>query len=78
MPKHIDHPDEEFEFYPNASNDLYMDEVISIALAAFDQIQLQLRPYGIEIEDKGQDDDIYVPLVKTLERYSNGEYRHQN
>lgn len=64
-----------FEFYPNASEDLYMEDIISISLEAFELIERRLKEYGIEIKE-GQDDELYIPMEQTIERYGNGEYRH--
>ena len=66
--------DIEFEFYPNASDKLYMEDVTSIALEAFELIEKRLKKFGIKIKE-GQDDDLYLPIARTIERYGNGEYR---
>jgi hypothetical protein len=74
MPKHLEAPDIEFEFYPNASEYLYMEDVTSMALEAFSFIEERLKKFGIEIQE-GQDDDLFLPIERTIERYGNGEYR---
>lgn len=74
MPKHLEAPDKEFTFYPNASEELYMEDVTAIALEAYDLIAERLKKFGIEMS-MGQDDDLYLPIERTIEKYSNGEYR---
>jgi hypothetical protein len=74
MPKHLENEDIDFEFYPNASDKLYMEDVTSIALEAFALIEKRLKKFGIEIQE-GQDDELYLPMERTIERYGNGEYR---
>ena len=58
-------------------DDFYAEDVRSLALKAFEVIEAGLKEYGIVLED-GQDDELYVPMVETLEKYSNGDYRHHN
>jgi len=77
MPKHLEDPNSEFTFYPNSSDKLYMDDVISIALEAIDLVEKRLKAFGIDIPED-QDDDLYLPLERTIERYSNGMYRNHN
>jgi len=74
MPEHLEQPDIKFEFHPNASKDLYMEDVTDIALEAFALIEKRLKKFGIEIQE-GQDDDLFLPLEREIERYGNGEYR---
>ena len=59
------------------NSDFYMEDVHSIALKAMKVIEDGLKEYGIELEE-GQDDEIYVPMSVTIEKYSNGNYRHHN
>ena len=65
--------DPAFEFYPNASDDLYMEDVASIALEAMALIEKRLKEFGVDVE--GYEDDLYVPMERTIEKYSTGEYR---
>jgi hypothetical protein len=58
-------------------NDFYMDDVHSIALEATELIKKRLKEFGIELND-AQEDEIYVPLDATIEKYSNGDYRTYN
>lgn len=74
MSKHIENKDIEFHFYPNASDKLYMEDVTSIAMEAFALIEKRLKEFDIKIDDT-QDDDLYLPMKKTIEKYGNGEYR---
>tara|TARA_R110000824_G_scaffold12226_7_gene53649 strand:- start:60411 stop:60635 length:225 start_codon:yes stop_codon:yes gene_type:complete len=70
----LDHlKDPAFEFYPNASDDLYMEDVASIALEAMALIEKRLKEFGVDVE--GYEDDLYVPMERTIEKYSTGEYR---
>jgi len=60
-------------------DDLYMEDIHSIALAATELIEAKLAEYGITLDPAlGEDDEIYVPLIATLDKYSNGDYRHHN
>jgi len=74
MDDYLENTDVKFEFYKNNSDDLYMEDVTSIALEALELIENRLEAFGIEILE-GQDDDLYLPIVRTIERYGNGEYR---
>ena len=56
--------------------EMYMDDVHSIALEATELIEKRLKEFGIELNDQ-QEDEIYVPLIDTIEKYSNGNYRHE-
>jgi len=58
-------------------DDFYAEDVHSLALKAFAIIEDGLKEYGIELEP-GQDDEFYVPIEETLEKYSNGNYRHHH
>ena len=58
-------------------DDFYMDDVSDLALKAMEVIEAGLKEYGIELKP-GQDDEFYVPMVETLEKYSNCNYRHHN
>jgi len=74
MPSNSKNVGSEFEFYQNHSDSLYMEDVNSIALEAFELIERRLKGFGIVLE-MNQDDDLYIPIKMTIEKYSNGEYR---
>ena len=57
--------------------ELWMDNVSDIALEATNLVQQRLKEYGIEL-DAEQEDEVYVPLLNTLEKHSNGNYRHEH
>jgi len=66
---------EPFTFQPNASEDLYMEEVTSISLGAMGVIEEGLKKHGITMTDT-QEDNIYLFIEREVERFGNGEYRH--
>lgn len=68
---------DEFKFYPNASQRMYMDDVRDISLKTMELIEEELNSFGAKIGAE-QEDDIYIPLFKFIEKYSNGEYRSNN
>lgn len=57
--------------------ELWMENVSDIALEASNIIQERLKSFGIELNSE-QEDEIYVPLVNIIEKYSNGNYRHEH
>jgi len=57
--------------------EFYMEDVHSIALEATELIQKRLKEFGVELNDQ-QEDEIYVPLDNTIEKYCNGDYRSYN
>jgi hypothetical protein len=59
------------------SKELYMDDVQDIALSSFKVIESNLREFGITLTPE-QEDEIYVPIVEYLEKFSNGNYRSYN
>lgn len=56
---------------------LWMDDISTIAIEATELIQKRLKEHGIDIKD-AQEDEFYVPIFAALEKYSNGDYRHNN
>ena len=68
---------EEFTFQPNASDTLYMEEVINIALRAMEVIEKGLKKHKITMTDE-QEDHIYLFVEREIERFCNGNYRHHN
>ena len=58
-------------------NNLYMEDVSTIAIAAFKEIEDGLKKFGITLTPE-QEDEFFVPILDKLERYSNGDYRSQN
>jgi hypothetical protein len=56
---------------------IWMDDVVSIALEATELIQKRLKEHGIEVKD-AQEDEFYIPIFNALEKYSNGDYRNNN
>lgn len=58
-------------------DNFYMEDVHGLALEAMEVIEKGLREYGIELKP-GQDDEFYMPMVETIEKYSNGYYRHDH
>ena len=54
-----------------------MDDVQDIALSSFKVIESNLREFGITLTPE-QEDEIYVPIVEYLEKFSNGNYRSYN
>ena len=57
--------------------ELWMDDAGSIAAEATDLIQKRLKEFDIELKDK-QEDEFFVPIIEALEKYSNGNYRHEH
>jgi hypothetical protein len=62
---------------PKTPNNLWMDDIGSIANEATDLIIERLKKYDIKLKDK-EEDDFYVPIFNALEKYSNGNYRHDD
>ena len=58
-------------------DDFYMEDVHSLALKAFEVIEEGLKEYGIELKD-GEDDEIYQPIDRFIEKRCNNDYRHYN
>jgi hypothetical protein len=56
---------------------IWMDDVVSIALEATELIQKRLKEHGIEVKD-AQEDEFHIPIFNALEKYSNGDYRNNN
>lgn len=54
--------------------ELWMDDAVTISLEATDLIEKRLKEYGI-ILNPPEDDEVYIPIFKVLENYSNGYYR---
>jgi hypothetical protein len=52
--------------------ELYMEDVQTISLMAFNEIENGLKEFGIKLTPE-QEDEIYVPIVEKLEKYSNGD-----
>jgi len=77
--KHIDTWHKEYieKVIPIHCQDLYMDDVGSIALKATELIEEELKKFGITLTDE-QQDWFYVPIWEKLEKFSNGDYRHYN
>jgi hypothetical protein len=57
-------------------NELYMEDVGSIALQATEVIQEELRKLKIELTPE-QEDLFYVPIFNELEKLSNCNYRRE-
>lgn len=55
---------------------MYMEDVVSISLAAMKEIEDGLKKNGITLTPE-QEDEFYVPIWERLEKYSNGDYRSQ-
>jgi hypothetical protein len=58
------------------AKDFYIEDAHSIGLEAIELVQKRLKEFGIELNGV-QEDEIYVPLTDTIEKYSNGNYRHE-
>jgi hypothetical protein len=58
-------------------NDLWMEDVASISLEAMEIIQRRLAEKGVVLTDKTED-EIYVPMHDAIEKFSNGNYRHEH
>ena len=58
-------------------NNMYMEDVITISLKAFKEIEDGLKLYGITLTPE-QEDEIYVPMLNKLEMLSNCNYRHEH
>jgi hypothetical protein len=56
---------------------IYIDEIVTISLEATELIQRRLKKLGVRLTPL-QEDEIYIPLSTTLEKYSNGNYRHDH
>ncbi len=56
---------------------MYMEDVQTISLKALSIIETELKKYGIVVPDE-ELDQIYVPMVDLLEKFSNGNYRHEH
>lgn len=57
---------------------IYMEDISSIALEAYDIIYKEFKDRGIEITDE-EGDKIFVPLLETLEKFCNyPDYRNYN
>jgi len=61
---------------PNYNKDFWMDDVGHIALLATDLVEAELKKCGIELITP-QEDLFYVPIFEALEKFSNGNYRHE-
>jgi hypothetical protein len=57
--------------------EMWMEDVLSIAVNADELIENQLKEFGITLTDE-QEDEIHNAIWKVLEGVSNGEYRHHN
>lgn len=58
-------------------DDFYMEDVTTLALKAFAIIEEGLKEFDIKLNNE-EDDAIFVPLLKSIEKHSNGDYRHYN
>ena len=60
------------------AKEIYLEDVHSIGLEATKLIESRLKEFGIELKP-GQDDEIYVPMIETLERISKAtDYKSRN
>ena len=59
------------------NKDFYMEDVVTISLAAFREIEDGLKKFNIALTPE-QEDEFYVPIWDKLEKFSNGDYRSQN
>ena len=59
------------------NNNLYIEDITAISLRAFKEIEEGLKKFGIILTPE-QEDEIYVPILDNLEKYSNGDYRSMN
>ena len=60
------------------SKDIYMEDIQSIGLEVLQLIEARLAEYDIRLE-KGQDDELYVPIIETLDRITKcPDYRSHN
>ena len=57
-------------------NDFWMDDVGDITRKAHDAVEDGLRDFGIVIDDN-QSDVIWNAIWKEVEKYSNGNYKHE-
>jgi len=74
MPDHSEQKGKKFTFQPNASESLYMEDVVSIALSAMDEIEEGLKKHGVTMTDE-QEDHIFLFIEREIERFGNGDYR---
>ena len=60
------------------AKEIAMEDVTAISLEAVKLIERRLLEFGIELKP-GQDDEIYVPMVETVERLAGcPDYRAHN
>jgi len=64
-------------FAPRDKKEMWMDDVSTISLAAMKTIEDGLKEFGITLTDE-QEDEIYVPMLEKLEKFSNCNYRHEH
>ena len=56
-------------------DDMYMEDVRSIAVEVDELIEIRLKDFGIILTEE-QEDDIHKKVWEVLENVSNGNYRH--